>query len=239
MKSNELLNSFSELLPSFYISRNIGDDNVPLQVFFPRSSSKKRLLICGAVHGDEPSGSIALLEFLKQRNSREFLNRLCISFIPIVNYYGFENNKRKNEEGKDINRDFDDEKTSKQTKFLREDFSIDLARDGFLSMHEDETDFYCYTYGKNKELFNSVIETGKKFFDMQTGEIELDVNDGKVKCNIEHGQINNIKDGSFENYLFDNGLIGICPEIPTKEKLEKRIEAYRQIINSFLRYFLL
>jgi len=225
------LKSITDSLPDTYLTKNLGDQKTPLNIFVPKVLSRKKVLIIAGLHGDEPGGPLGILKFLNQSNARELLDRLSVSFIPIVNYYGFENNKRKNEENKDVNRNFFSENTSKQTKIILKNSKliVNLAKDGFLTLHEDDSKkgFFVYTYGNKKQLFDSILDTGRKFFNIQK--------DNK----IEDGQIKETNDQSFEDFLANKNILGICTETPPSEKLQKRVEANRQIINTFLRFFLL
>jgi predicted deacylase len=233
------IDNFANLLPKNYKMKKLGD----VLVFSPKVMSRKNLLVVGGIHGDEPGGPLGIVEFLKQSNSKELLDRLSVSFIPVMNIFGFEHNKRKNEENKDINRNFNINKddSSKETQIILDNksFIIRLARDGFLTLHEDDTKekFYIYTYGeetnpKQKKLFDALLMPGKKAFGIASGK----AND---KYEIRNGFVRNVADGSFENYLADNGISGATTETPTKSDLKIRIEINRQIINSFLRSFLL
>jgi len=222
------------MLPDNYQYKHLGCD---IYVFFPKTLSRTKVLIVGGIHGDEPAGPLGLMKFLEQRNSKEILSRLSASFIPVMNVYGFTHDTRTNEGNKDINRNYDNGTPSKEAQVIKnnKDFIFDLASKGFLTLHEDDTkdNFYLYTCGKNQKLFDSLRSVGKKSFGLATGEAndKYPINNGFVKDVLD--------DGSFESFLGNNGIIGITTETPTIEKIDKRIEANRLLINSFLRHFVL
>jgi len=227
--------SFANSLPKNYNFKRL--DKV--LVFSPSNLLRTRVLIVAGLHGDELAGPLGILKFLNQSNAREILDRLSVSFIPIVNYYGYENNTRGNEEQLDINKDYEEADMSDETKSILDNsnFIVSLATKGFITLHEDDTKtgFYTYTYGDKQQLFDPIIELGNKFFGIQQGRAD-------DKYDIENGEIKDLVDEdfkSFEDFLVDKGIDGICTETPATEKLAKRIEANRQIINIFLRYFLL
>ncbi|MDD5650638.1 MAG: DUF2817 domain-containing protein [Candidatus Nanoarchaeia archaeon] len=222
------------MLPDNYQYKHFGCD---IYVFFPKTLSRTRVLIVGGIHGDEPAGPLGLMEFLRQRNSKEILDRLSVSFLPVMNVYGYIHNTRDNEGNKDINRNYDNGSPSKEAQAIKnnKDFIFNLASKGFLTLHEDITKdkFYLYTCGKNRKLFDSLRAVGKKAFGLATGE----AND---KYPIDNGFVKDVlDDGSFESFLGNNGIIGVTTETPTIEKIDKRIETNRLLVNAFLRHFVL
>lgn len=63
--------------------------------------------IGGGIHGDEPGGVWAVLEFLKRYPSLpELYQRFEFTILPCTNPFGFEHNTRENASGIDLNRQF-------------------------------------------------------------------------------------------------------------------------------------
>lgn len=73
------------------------------------SENKLRILYLGRVHGNEPSGTEALLYFLRQLLEDEdvgsLLDKADFYIIPMVNIDGAKNNNRPTANGVDLNRD--------------------------------------------------------------------------------------------------------------------------------------
>ena len=102
------------------------------------------ILITGGVHGDEPAGVAAALQFL-ERDNLELLKRFTFVLIPCINPYGYVHGTRENREGVDINRAFETaadvaevamvKKAIGQTQFA---VAIDFHED------YDATGFYLY-----------------------------------------------------------------------------------------------
>ena len=66
-----------------------------------------RLGIFAGVHGDEPEGSHALVQFIKLLEARpELAAGYYLSLYPVCNPTGFEDNTRHSRTGKDLNREF-------------------------------------------------------------------------------------------------------------------------------------
>jgi hypothetical protein len=89
------------------------------------------ILIIGATHGNEPGSYYAIKNYMNLLNKQEIvLNSGKIIFIPLVNYCGFNLNKRRNPVLGDINRLYGKNSSSINDliiKFIKEsDFIIDF-----------------------------------------------------------------------------------------------------------------
>ena len=66
-----------------------------------------RVGLFAAIHGDEPEGTHALVQFLKLLEARpELAAGYYLSFYPVCNPTGFEDGTRSSRRGKDLNREF-------------------------------------------------------------------------------------------------------------------------------------
>ncbi len=65
----------------------------------------KNVCISAGVHGDEPAGVYALLNFL-EHDVHDFLGDYRFLIFPCINPFGFEHGHRFNQEGLDTNREF-------------------------------------------------------------------------------------------------------------------------------------
>lgn len=63
------------------------------------------IFLSAGIHGDEPAGVYALLEFMKGP-ILDYLDRYQFSIFPCLNPWGFEYDRRENVHGVDINRSF-------------------------------------------------------------------------------------------------------------------------------------
>ena len=107
------------------------------------TDTPQSVLITGGVHGDEPAGVEAALQFL-ERDNTELLKQFSFTIIPCVNPYGYVHETRETRNHIDINRSFETDNIAEvailkkilgQTQFA---FAIDF--------HEDyeATGFYLY-----------------------------------------------------------------------------------------------
>ena len=73
----------------------------------PNSSDPIRIGIFAAIHGDEPAGSLALIQFLLDLlDEPELAENYLICVYPVCNPTGFEDDTRGARGGVDLNREF-------------------------------------------------------------------------------------------------------------------------------------
>jgi hypothetical protein len=115
---------------------------------------RKQIYISGGIHGDEPAGPLAVLELFRQN---QWPQNLGLWIIPCLNPSGFLLNRRENEEGVDLNRDYRSPKTElvrAHLHWLEQRPRFDLT----LLLHEDWEANGFYLYELNPELRPSVSE---------------------------------------------------------------------------------
>jgi hypothetical protein len=112
----------SEAYPIYDVYYNHGRDD------------KQNALITGCVHGNEPAGAEAVLEYVSYLNRTGSLLHYKVHFIPVVNPWGWSHNIRFNGNGYDINRDFNSFKTE-EAKIITKYFSNKVL-DLIIDLHE-------------------------------------------------------------------------------------------------------
>ncbi|MBN1544191.1 succinylglutamate desuccinylase/aspartoacylase family protein [Candidatus Woesearchaeota archaeon] len=110
--------------------------------------NKRNVLISGGVHGDEPAGVHAVLEFL-EHHADEYLDRFRFYAYPCINPWGFERHVRDDPEGVNINRRFGVSPGSAESRAVENSLAGGPER-YFLTidMHEsgtEERDIYEYS----------------------------------------------------------------------------------------------
>lgn len=202
----------------------------------------KRVLLSAGIHGNEPAGVYALLEFLKGP-VHDYTENMAFTIFPCLNPWGFEHDRRFNVNGIDINRSFV-RNNSRAAVILKRYIS---ERSGFalaLNLHEDKTEmringfpietnpsgFYLYEtpcdvhwFGTSlvKELENRGVEVCKD------REIYGDENRGGVA-------IYNPSDpnqGELEAFLERHVKKIICTETPTCWPLERRVQTQKEAMD--------
>jgi hypothetical protein len=115
---------------------------------------RKRVYISAGIHGDEPAGPLAILKLFQ---TAAFPDAVSLWIVPCLNPRGFELNRRENEQGLDLNRDYRDPKSfivQAHIRWLEERPSFDLT----LALHEDWEAHGFYLYELNPDLRPSIAE---------------------------------------------------------------------------------
>ena len=108
-----------------------------------RPRGRKRVLLSGGVHGDEPAGPEAVLAFL-ERKPAELLRAFTFLVLPCVNPWGYVHNRRENRLGQDINRSFSESGVSEGE--IARGILSGKRFDLYVDFHEDweAAGFYMY-----------------------------------------------------------------------------------------------
>jgi hypothetical protein len=207
-----------------------------------------KLLIGAGWHGEEPAGPWAILEWLKRCDQTK-LEKLDLSFIPLVNPTGFKKNTRAGVSGMRPNRGYCHQREMKEVPSPEDQILIDhvdllrpLAQNGLITLHEDnvEKSFYIYTYehgtepgaftvGLKKEMKNHF----PKWLHGTTATTSADRTEGLV---IQEGVVFRLCDGAFEDWMFHMGVPKVATiETPGRYRLKRRVEAGVAIIDKFIK----
>ena len=233
-----------------YTSLKLGDAfGHPIQLFYSQNKNKarKKISLTSLFHGDEIASMVALYELLNEG----LLNQnddLAISFIPIVNPTGFELNQRMNKLDENPNRGFDigETKASVEGDILlkNSDLLFDLAKDGFLSLHEDcdvKDGIYVYTYEDdlNAPLGKSFLEINKDIMLPLNGNIIMNAEKAYKEDLIVDGLVlNEFGDGTYEELLVINKQTAIAAvtETPSHSDVpfETRVKLNKNYIKAFI-----
>ena len=129
----------------------------------------KNILILAGFHGNEIAPVHSIKEYLAKFDY-SILDKVNVSFIPVVNISGFIRNKRYNKWNQLSNYGFllKKPKLSVEGKILIEHDELlkELSKDGFLTMHEnvDRKNGYIYLYSKKdkEEVATAMTEELQK-----------------------------------------------------------------------------
>lgn len=206
------------------------------------------LLICGGFHGEEGAGPWGIIRFLETL-SPDTLSKCNLSFLPCVTVTGFIKHKRENFVGdtanggfvKDPHGDEEDNTPSLEGEILlkHEDSLLNMAKDGFLSLHEDSSEgkFYVYTFERNgiSEFSKSIRNTGEKYFEILKHRKMPPPGGGECQDGVVFGN----HDGSYEDYIFRKGTpYSACTETPQRADIGKRIFVTAELIKTFVKFFI-
>lgn len=224
---------------------SVTENNYPIYLVTTHSNNlAKNVLLSAGIHGDEPAGVYALLDFLNGPIFK-YLDTYNFTILPCLNPWGFENNIRENMYGVDINRSFEHKNSSLATilyqhKLHEKDYALAI------NLHEDNTDmgiegfqkelnpraFFMYESVLNGQVFGPQIIRHVA----QEG-IEI-CREEKIYADANHnGVVFSLSiDGEFEQVLEKNTKSILVPETPTCWSLEKRIHAQKLALSAALNY---
>lgn len=243
-KTNDIDYYYSRMMESGLKVEELGKiDQFP--IFLVQNDHEKgqpNILIMGGVHGEEPAGSWGILSVMMKLKLMKI--NVNLSFIPIMNPYGFSRGIRFNGELKSVNSGYFRTKSGKpelteEGKILNRNFLriSELSKEGFLSCHEDveEDNFFIYEVipdSKPDFFCNEIKNIGVKYFGKQP--------DGAVYQGfVKDGVVLNEKDGTIDDYLFTVGGIhrAITTETPGRADINKRVFVYEQLITKFIELY--
>jgi hypothetical protein len=198
------------------------------------------VLVAAGFHGEEPAGCWGIVRFLQTAPAWLF-ERVNISFLPLVNPTGFRLGKRRNDWDENANQGFCPssllpEPSREGVILLNHLVRLKaLAKDGFLSLHEDvQMDkFFLYTFEPSDAPgpFSQILyQAESQFFEQQP--------DGMVEDSmVKDGLVFRHCDGTFEDLLFHEGIPRTaCTETPGRLDINLRITANTAIITAFVEY---
>ena len=126
-----------------------------------------RIGIFAGIHGDEPEGVHALVQFIQLLETRpELAAGYYLSFYPVCNPTGFEDNTRHSRGGKDLNREFWCDSAEPEVRLLQAELQS-RSFQGIISLHTDDTSdgFYGFAHGATltKSLIEPALAAAEKF----------------------------------------------------------------------------
>lgn len=113
----------------------------------PVAKPRRRVYISAGIHGDEPAGPLAVRRLLLDNQWPE---NVGVWLCPCLNPNGFPANRRENEEGLDLNRQYlhlEAAETRAHVEWLRRQPEFDVA----LCLHEDWESLGFYLYELNPD----------------------------------------------------------------------------------------
>jgi hypothetical protein len=126
-----------------------------------------RVGIFAGVHGDEPEGVRAVIQFIKLLEAKpELAAGYYLSFYPVCNPTGLEDGTRHSRSGKDLNREFWGGSNEPEVRLLQAEL-ISQSFNGIISLHTDDTSdgFYGIVRGAllTQHLIEPALQAAGKF----------------------------------------------------------------------------
>jgi protein MpaA len=126
-----------------------------------------RVGIFAGIHGDEPEGVHAVVQFIQLLEAHpELATGYYLSFYPVCNPTGFEDASRHTRSGKDLNREFWKNSGEPEVRLLQAELQS-RSFQGLISLHTDDTSdgFYGFARGATitKNLIQPALSAAEKF----------------------------------------------------------------------------
>jgi hypothetical protein len=120
----------------------------------PSSPYTVQVPIClvAGVHGDEPDGILAALEFARRfARTPPLVTNYSLTIYPCINPVGYERMTRENGAGKDLNREFFHDSRQLEVAIMERELHAHEFT-GFISGHSDYESFGLYAYATGAVL---------------------------------------------------------------------------------------
>jgi hypothetical protein len=243
-KTNDIDYYYSRMMESGLKAEVIGEIE-KLPIFLCQNDhelGRQNILIMGGVHGEETAGPWGILNTMMKLKLMKI--NVNVSFIPIMNPWGFSKELRFNKQLKSVNSAYLRTKSGKQKltiegEIINKNFVrlSELAKNGFLSCHEDVEQHHFFIYelvndSKPDFICRELQNIGNHYFGKQP--------DGPVYTGtVIDGVVLNGKDGTIDDYLFTIGGVhrAITTETPGLENINKRVYVYEQLITKFIELY--
>ena len=144
-------------------------DGYPVYGFISEVFDSRGIYLSSGIHGDEPAGAWALLEWTESK--MELLRLRPFFIFPCLNPWGFNENSRCDRQNIDLNRRWLNSKTitTKAVSEKMENLRVLLA----VNLHEDYDANGIYLYeasaGKKRDCFaNEILNAGKELMPIDT-----------------------------------------------------------------------
>ncbi|MGV3532869.1 MAG: M14 family zinc carboxypeptidase [Chthoniobacteraceae bacterium] len=116
-----------------------------------------RLAIFAGIHGDEPAGVEALVDFLRILEADPFLFRAYrIHIYPLCNPTGYEDGTRHSRSGADLNRAFWRGSLEPEVGLIERELLLNKF-DGIISLHSDDTSDGVYGFVRGNTLTQHLL----------------------------------------------------------------------------------
>ena len=124
----------------------------------PNSSDPIRIGIFAGIHGDEPAGPLAAVQFLRALVDRpEIAESYCLHCYPFCNPSGFEDNSRFARGGPDLNRCFWKDSTEPEVRLIEAELR-QYHFHGLIQLHADDTSDGVYGFVRGATLSEHLLK---------------------------------------------------------------------------------
>lgn len=124
----------------------------------PNSSDPIRIGIFAGIHGDEPAGTFALVQFLRALVAEPALAEgYLIHAYPLCNPSGFERGTRSSANGVDLNREFWKNSAQPEVQLIERELREQHFQ-GLIQLHADDTSDGVYGFVRGHTLSENLLK---------------------------------------------------------------------------------
>lgn len=153
-----------------------------------RDEQGKQVLITAGIHGDEPAGVEAALQFIEGFGT-DYLDRFAFTVIPCANPSGLNARTRVTAAGKDINRSMSDDSVPESVTLRQAVHGHHF--DIFFDLHEDyeATGYYMYEAQRQDQLLGArIVDTVRQIGSIDGAEntdegLDMPISEGLFAVN--------------------------------------------------------
>jgi predicted deacylase len=209
-----------------------------LKIHLPTDGhGRKKILISGGIHGDEPAGVETICVFLERGEFRPFEKNWEFTLLPCLNPFGYEYGTRNNHEDMDLNRLFKSAMPPAETLAAMETLAAPF--DVTLELHEDSDSPGFYLY--QKDALNNAPALGRKIVDAVSRVMPINMNSIIEAMPAENGVLHRLSDPEkmewwpMALYAYAKGArCCLTLETATKFPLTMRVAAHLTAIKKVL-----
>lgn len=124
----------------------------------PNSSDPIRIGIFAGIHGDEPAGTLAAVEFLRQLATQPSrAENYLVRAYPLCNPTGFEDDTRLSRGGPDLNRCFWKNSAEPEVRLIERELR-EQRFNGLIQLHADDTSDGLYGFVRGHTLSENLLK---------------------------------------------------------------------------------
>lgn len=202
----------------------------------PSVDAKTNLYLSTGIHGDEPSGPLAIRQLIHEN----VWPKANLWLVPCINPTGFRLNTRENADGTDLNRDYRDLKTSEvraHVEWLDRHPCFDLT----LILHEDweSNGFYVYELNplKERSLAENIVDAVRAVCPIETAEL---VDNWECRAGIIRPAVDSMERPQWAEAVWlsvNKTQQSYTLETPSDFPLELRVKAHLAAVRGALQSF--
>lgn len=191
-----------------------------------------RIGVFATIHGDEPEGTLALTRFVAElEKNPDIAKGYALYIYPVCNPTGFEDNTRHSRNGKDLNREFWQDTSESEVRFLESEIMLH-ALNGIITLHTDDTSNGLYGFVSGAVLSEHLLEPA-----LLAAEKFLPRNRNRVidGFDAQHGIITDGYRGVLQALPgITSPPFEITFETPQKSPLHLQVEAFNAALQTIL-----